>query len=301
MNILLAIARRIGQRFLSSIPALLGVVIVTFVLMRVMPGDPAVFFASGPSAGKAEIEELRHKMGLDQPVPIQLVRYLEDIAHGNLGRSLTTGQAVKASFNYTVTDLGGLKGSSSITLMMTGSTSDKGVNLNGGNGNDLLSGSATNNAEDVLQGGNGDDSLFGYGGTDALYGGNGDDKLSGGAGIDYLYGDSGNDTLDGGIDGDVIFGGKGNDVLIGGTGADKFVFEPQSGSDRIMDFNMAEGDKLYFANLFSTPITQDAFVAKYVTDTGNDLLINLPGASIVLVGVPSVDGLAGAIVFGMPS
>src|SRR6202012_4509201 len=91
-----AIGLRLGRRFLSSIPALLGVVIVTFVLMRVMPGDPAVFFASGPSAGQAEIEELRHKMGLDKPIPIQLVDYLGDVARGNLGRSLTTGQPVTA-------------------------------------------------------------------------------------------------------------------------------------------------------------------------------------------------------------
>jgi peptide/nickel transport system permease protein len=59
MMLLLAIARRVGQRLLSSIPALLGVVIITFVLMRMMPGDPAVFFASGPGAGQAEIDELR--------------------------------------------------------------------------------------------------------------------------------------------------------------------------------------------------------------------------------------------------
>jgi peptide/nickel transport system permease protein len=94
MTILLNIGRRVGQRMLSSIPALIGVVVITFILMRVMPGDPAVFFASGPNAGQAEIDELRHKMGLDQPLPVQLVRYLEDIATGNLGRSLSTGQAV---------------------------------------------------------------------------------------------------------------------------------------------------------------------------------------------------------------
>ncbi|MFL6672893.1 MAG: Ig-like domain-containing protein, partial [Massilia sp.] len=214
---------------------------------------------------------------------------------------MVTGQVVKATFNYTVTDLGGLTSSNSINLIMTGSTTDKGLNLNGGNGNDTLSGNASNNAEDVLQGGNGNDTISGYGGTDALYGGNGDDKLFGGAGIDYLYGDGGNDTLDGGTEGDFIFGGKGNDILIGGAGADKFVIEPQSGNDRVMDFNIAEGDKLYFANFFSTPMTADAFVAKYVTDTGNDLLISLPGTSIVLVGVPSIGALAGAIAFGMPS
>ena len=94
MRTILAILRRVGQRLVVSIPALLGVVVVTFMLMRVLPGDPAVFFASGPSAGRQEIEELRHAMGLDQPLPVQLVRYLGDVATGNLGRSLTTGQPV---------------------------------------------------------------------------------------------------------------------------------------------------------------------------------------------------------------
>ncbi len=92
----LAIARRVGERLVSSVPALLGVVVVTFILMRVLPGDPAVFFASGPSAGKAEIEQVRHQMGLDRPIPVQLVRYLGDVATGNLGRSMTTGQPVTA-------------------------------------------------------------------------------------------------------------------------------------------------------------------------------------------------------------
>jgi peptide/nickel transport system permease protein len=78
------------------VPALFGVVVITFVLMRVLPGDPAVFFASGPSAGQAEIDALRHKMGLDQPMPVQLLHYLGDVATGDLGRSLTTGQPVVA-------------------------------------------------------------------------------------------------------------------------------------------------------------------------------------------------------------
>ena len=91
---LAGIARRVGRRLLASIPALLGVVIVTFILMRVLPGDPATFFASGPSAGQEEIEELRRRMGLDKPIPVQLVRYLGEIAQGDFGRSMTTGQPV---------------------------------------------------------------------------------------------------------------------------------------------------------------------------------------------------------------
>ena len=88
------IARRTGRRFLSSVPALVGVVVFTFILMRVLPGDPAVFFASGPNAGKAEIEAIRSQMGLDKPMAEQLFYYVRDIGTGNLGRSLTTGQTV---------------------------------------------------------------------------------------------------------------------------------------------------------------------------------------------------------------
>ncbi|MGI4942080.1 MAG: ABC transporter permease, partial [Janthinobacterium lividum] len=78
------------------IPALLGVVVITFILMRVLPGDPAVFFANGSNAGQQEIDDLRHKMGLDRSMPVQLLTYLRDVATGNLGNSLTTGQPVVA-------------------------------------------------------------------------------------------------------------------------------------------------------------------------------------------------------------
>jgi peptide/nickel transport system permease protein len=94
MSQLSTTARRAGRRFVSSLPALFGVLVFTFLLMRVLPGDPAVFFASGPTAGKEEIELVRKTMGLDRPVPEQLVRYLGDVATGNLGRSMTTGQPV---------------------------------------------------------------------------------------------------------------------------------------------------------------------------------------------------------------
>lgn len=89
-----ATATRAGRRFLSSLPALFGVVVFTFLLMRVLPGDPAVFFASGPQAGPEEIAMIRKQMGLDKPVPQQLLLYLGDLGQGNLGRSLTTGQPV---------------------------------------------------------------------------------------------------------------------------------------------------------------------------------------------------------------
>src|SRR4051812_42730299 len=91
-----ATLRRTGRRFVSSLPALFGVLVFTFLLMRVLPGDPAVFFASGANSGKEEIEMVRKQMGLDKPVPEQLFLYLKDVGTGKLGRSLTTGQPVVA-------------------------------------------------------------------------------------------------------------------------------------------------------------------------------------------------------------
>ena len=81
------------KRMLMAVPSLIGVVIVTFLLTRALPGDPAAYFA-GPAATTEAIQQIRVKLGLDKPLYIQFVRYVEDLAHGDLGNSLTTGQPV---------------------------------------------------------------------------------------------------------------------------------------------------------------------------------------------------------------
>lgn len=81
------------KRIAASIPSLIGVVIVTFLLTRVLPGDTASYFA-GPAATPEAIAEIRHKLGLDQSLPVQFFNYIGDLAHGHLGTSLTTGQPV---------------------------------------------------------------------------------------------------------------------------------------------------------------------------------------------------------------
>ncbi|MBS0248617.1 MAG: ABC transporter permease [Proteobacteria bacterium] len=83
----------IGKRLLTVIPTLIGVVIVTFLLTRVLPGDPAVYFA-GPAATPDSIAEIRKGLGLDKPLPEQFIRYVGDLAHGNFGNSLSTGRPV---------------------------------------------------------------------------------------------------------------------------------------------------------------------------------------------------------------
>jgi peptide/nickel transport system permease protein len=81
------------KRAAMAIPSLIGVVIVTFLLTRALPGDPAAYFA-GPAATPQAIQEVRVKLGLDKPLTVQFGRYVDDLAHGNLGTSLTTGQPV---------------------------------------------------------------------------------------------------------------------------------------------------------------------------------------------------------------
>src|SRR5882757_6751257 len=81
------------KRLMLIIPNLIGVVIVTFLLTRALPGDPAAYFA-GPAADKQAIEQIRASLGLDKPLIVQFGRYVNDLAHGNLGNSLTTGQPV---------------------------------------------------------------------------------------------------------------------------------------------------------------------------------------------------------------
>ncbi|MBF0306704.1 MAG: ABC transporter permease [Alphaproteobacteria bacterium] len=86
-------AHLILRRLLGAIPSLVAVVVVTFLLTRALPGDPAAYFA-GPAATPQAIEEIRHKLGLDKSLPLQFVDYLGDLARGEFGQSLTTGQPV---------------------------------------------------------------------------------------------------------------------------------------------------------------------------------------------------------------
>lgn len=83
----------IGRRLLQAIPSLIGIVIVTFVLTRALPGDPAAYFA-GPAATEASIAEIRVSLGLDKSLPEQFLAYVSDLVRGDLGISISTGRPV---------------------------------------------------------------------------------------------------------------------------------------------------------------------------------------------------------------
>ena len=85
--------RTVGNRLITIIPSLIGVIVVSFLLTRVLPGDTATYFA-GPTATPQAIEQIRAELGLDKSLPEQFARYVGDLLRGDLGNSLTTGQPV---------------------------------------------------------------------------------------------------------------------------------------------------------------------------------------------------------------
>ena len=81
------------RRVLIAIPAILGVVIVVFAMVRLAPGDPALLLA-GEFADQATVERVRERFGLDRPVQEQFVLFLGNLVQGDLGRSTRTNRQV---------------------------------------------------------------------------------------------------------------------------------------------------------------------------------------------------------------
>jgi peptide/nickel transport system permease protein len=85
--------RVVAKRLLAALPNVAGVIVITFLLTRAIPGDPAAYFA-GASATQEAVEQVRQQLGLDKPLPEQFWIYVRNLAQGDLGLSLTTGQPV---------------------------------------------------------------------------------------------------------------------------------------------------------------------------------------------------------------
>ncbi|MGP9791238.1 ABC transporter permease [Roseinatronobacter sp. NSM] len=80
-------------RLIQTIPVVIGVVIISFVLTRALPGDPAVQFA-GQMATAESIEQVRVALGLDKSLPQQFLIYCKALLQGDLGQSIATGRPV---------------------------------------------------------------------------------------------------------------------------------------------------------------------------------------------------------------
>ncbi|GIX48871.1 MAG: peptide ABC transporter permease [Candidatus Tectimicrobiota bacterium] len=82
-----------AKRLALMVPTLFGLVVLVFVISRVIPADPVALLA-GERATPQQIEALRHRYGLDRPLPVQLLAYLRQLARGDLGTSLYSGRPI---------------------------------------------------------------------------------------------------------------------------------------------------------------------------------------------------------------
>jgi len=83
----------LGRRLLALIPVALGVATITFALIHLVPGDPVVAML-GDMAAPADIEGMRHELGLDRPLWEQYAAFLAGLAKGNLGESISMREPV---------------------------------------------------------------------------------------------------------------------------------------------------------------------------------------------------------------
>ncbi|WP_296596175.1 calcium-binding protein, partial [Phenylobacterium sp.] len=154
--------------------------------------------------------------------------------------------------------------------------------ITGGSGFDDINGNAGNDTcvsgggDDWVVGGRDNDSLVGSAGQNLVYGNLGNDTCEGGDGTDIVRGGQDNDVLNGGAGDDYVSGDKGSDTVTGGAGADIFHTFGDAGVDRVLDFSLAQGDRVQL-----DPGTQYT-----VSQVGADTVIDMTGGGqMVLVGV----------------
>jgi peptide/nickel transport system permease protein len=77
----------LAKRLLMLIPVLFGILLVTFTITRLVPGDPC-YVMLGEKATKEKCDDFKKRFGLDAPIPIQFLRYMGNLAQGDLGTSI---------------------------------------------------------------------------------------------------------------------------------------------------------------------------------------------------------------------
>jgi len=85
----------IARRLVALVAVLMGVSIIIFAILKFVPGDPARLVA-GMDASEADVQNIRHQLGLDRPVYIQYLTFVGNALHGNFGRSTRSLQPVSA-------------------------------------------------------------------------------------------------------------------------------------------------------------------------------------------------------------
>ena len=189
-------------------------------------------------------------------------------------------------------------------------SSDEDLEIDGGEGNDILVSGAGDDTidggagNDLIVTGAGDDTIDGGAGIDTIIGGAGDDTVYGGADADFIATEAGDDTIYGGADDDFLVAGAGDDTLYGGagddrlwgdSGSDTFVFGSGDGNDTIKDFTDGEDA------IDLTAITGiSGFEDLTITADGSNAVIDLSahgGGTITLENFDTADLDAGDFIF----
>ena len=192
-------------------------------------------------------------------------------------------QVFAGAGNDTIVDPGGanyLRGDEGDDFIAGGANFD---DINGNMGNDTASGGP---GDDWVVGGKDDDLIFGDDGGDLVYGNLGNDTCDGGNGADTIRGGQQNDSLSGGGGNDFVSGDRGDDTMTGGMGADIFHSSSDAGVDRVLDFNVAQGDRVQL----------DPGTTFTIAQVGADTVVTMSAGSVILVGV-SMSVLTAASVF----
>jgi ABC-type dipeptide/oligopeptide/nickel transport system permease component len=86
--------RFLTQRLVSAIPVLIGVTLAVFMMVHLLPGDPATIMLQGAPASAEDIANLRHELGLDRPLYVQYADYMGRVLRGDFGTSIHTRRPV---------------------------------------------------------------------------------------------------------------------------------------------------------------------------------------------------------------
>ncbi|MDN5569282.1 MAG: calcium-binding protein, partial [Paracoccus sp. (in: a-proteobacteria)] len=142
------------------------------------------------------------------------------------------------------------------------------------------------------------DTLSGGSGEDVMDGGAGDDILLGGKGNDRAFGGDGNDLLKMGDGKDRLDGGAGNDTLFGGGDADSFVFDPGDDMDVIIDFNVAQNDRLMLSNSLTGGLSAQDVLDSFGTVIDGHAALDFGGGDVIVFdNLTDLNGLASQIDF----
>jgi Ca2+-binding RTX toxin-like protein len=203
--------------------------------------------------------------------PVQLLMALDgaDSINGGAGNDTINGLS---GVNY-------LRGDDGNDVIHGGSGFD---DINGNKGDDTIDGGS--GGGDWLVGGQGNDLITAHAGDGLLYGNLGSDTLIGSNGADLMLGGQADDVIQAGGGNDYVSGDRGNDTEIGGAGADTFHSFSGAGIDRVLDFHLAEGDRVLVDP--GTHFTVLQVGADTVVDMGN-------GDQVILVGI-NMASLTGA-------